>query len=347
MKKKHLIISILTFFSFFLPFNTVSAQQKTNLLDITVNPSAIEITNDPGTNFQGKFRIRNNANISINFALSVSKLLPNGSYDMVSPTDASAQDEFIHWISFGQATISAKPKEWTTIAYSIAIPKTAAFGYYYGIKISQATNQQQVPGSKIQGEVLIPLLLTVRKNGAVAKATVISFKPTFFLNEYLPVLFTVRVSNSGNVQVKPRGNIFVHTGNDNNMATLDINASQGNILPGGNRAFTASWNDGFFVKEPIMKDGEIELDKNNKPMTHLVINWNNLTHFRIGKYTANLLLVYDNGKRDVPIEAATTFWVFPYTIVGVSIISILIIVLIIRLLIKLAIKRELKKYKRT
>ena len=48
-----------------------------------------------------------------------------------------------------------------------------------------------------------------------------------------------------------------------------------------------------------------------------------LSKFRIGSYTASLLAVYDNGKRDVPLEAHLSFWVFPWKIiVGVLIIII-------------------------
>ncbi|SRR5258708_38303110 len=128
------------------------------------------------------------------------------------------------------------------------------------------------------------------------------------------------------------------------MAILDVNAVQGNILPGGTRTFTTSWDDGFFVQEPVMEDGNIKLDNNHKPITHLAIRWNNLTHFRIGKYTANLLLIYDNGKRDIPMETTTTFWVFPYTIISIGTICLIIIILLIRLLITFYIKREMKKF---
>ncbi|HSW96473.1 MAG TPA: hypothetical protein VLF89_01470, partial [Candidatus Saccharimonadales bacterium] len=265
------------------------------------------------------------------------------------PIEATKDDEFLNWITFDQASISARPKEWTQVKFTLNIPKTAAFGYYYLIRIKQIStgNTQKNTAAKVLGEVLVPILLEVKSEGAVASAKIIDFKPNSFINEYVPVNFVTQVKNTGNIHIKPRGNIFIHTAGENDTAILDVNATQRNILPGGTRTFTASWNDGFIVREPVMEDGEIQLDKNKQPITHLVINWNNLTHFRIGKYTANLLLVYDNGKRDVPLEATTTFWVFPYTMIGIGTISIIVIILLIRFLIKLAIKRELKKYKST
>jgi hypothetical protein len=43
----------------------------------------------------------------------------------------------------------------------------------------------------------------------------------------------------------------------------------------------------FLVREPVIQDGQVKLDKNGKPVENLSINWNKLTSFRIGKYTAN------------------------------------------------------------
>lgn len=346
MVKKNILVALLLP----LAFSTIIVQktfaQEAHRVDLTVSPTIIDLTTDPGNTIKGKFRIYNNVDTAVSLHLSITKLLPNGSYDSVSPASISPQDEFTKWLSFKEASLSARPKEWTNVDYTLAIPKTAAFGYYYGIKISQTTSATNGAGSKVQGEVIIPVLLNVRREGAVAKLDILEFKPQSIVNEYLPVTFNVRVNNVGNVHVRPEGNIFIKTG-EKNLETLTINETQGNVLPGGTRTFTASWNDGFLTKEPIVEDdGTVKLDKNKQPITHLVVNWNNLTNFRIGKYTAHLLVVYDNGKRDIPLEAETTFWVFPYTIIGIGIAGIIAIIVIIKLLISLAIKREMKKYKK-
>jgi hypothetical protein len=43
----------------------------------------------------------------------------------------------------------------------------------------------------------------------------------------------------------------------------------------------------------------------------------------MGKYTAHMLLVYDNGERDIPIEAAVSFWIVPWKLLGISLIVLL------------------------
>jgi hypothetical protein len=150
------------------------------------------------------------------------------------------------------------------------------------------------------------------------------------------------VQNQGNVHLRPTGNIFISAGN-NDLVSLDVNPGQSNIIPGTNKTFETSWNDGFLVKEQVMENGQVKLDKNGKPVEKLTINWDKLTSFRIGRYTANLLLVYDNGQRDIPLEAKIDFWIIPYRIIGFSLGSLVVIILILRFLLKFYINREVKK----
>lgn len=344
MQKKILIL--IFFVSSFLVTTKVYAQETTNGIDVTISPTSFDLKNLPGSTIQSKFRIRNNTDAAIPFTISIGKLLPNGNYNNVTPADVTSQDVFSHWIHFYEASISARPKEWTQVNFTINIPPTAAFGYYYAIRIKQVSSTtQHTSGSKVLGEVLIPIILEVKKDGALAQGRIVNFAPTTMINQYMPVSFTTEVENTGNVHINPRGNIFIQTGTDQNAAILDVNDAQGSILPGGKRVFTSSWDDGFLAMEPVMEDGVVKLDKNNKPVTHLVVNWNLLTHFRIGKYTAHLLMVYDNGTNDVSMESSTTFWIIPYTMIGIATAGLIIIVLIVRFLFKLYIRRELKKMK--
>jgi len=101
------------------------------------------------------------------------------------------------------------------------------------------------------------------------------------------------------------------------------------------------------VKEPVLQDGQVKFDKNGKEMEQITINWNKLTSFRFGKYTANLILVFDNGTRDVPLQSTINFWVIPYKVIIGLIIALLIIFFVTRRLIKSYVNRELKKHLKT
>ena len=46
-------------------------------------------------------------------------------------------------------------------------------------------------------------------------------------------------------------------------------------------------------------------------------DWGQASKLRWGKYTAKMLLIYDDGQRDVPIEGEVSFWVVPWRLIGV------------------------------
>ena len=64
-------------------------------------------------------------------------------------------------------------------------------------------------------------------------------------------------------------------------------------------------------------------------------------HLRFGHYTANLLAVYDNGTRDVPLEASISFWVIPWRVIGIIVLFIGLIAGLITYIVIL--RRRLKR----
>jgi hypothetical protein len=254
----------------------------------------------------------------------------------------------LSWITFPESSLVAKPLEWTDVPFSIDIPKDAAYGYYWEISFSQDKNSPLAKtGVSLTGAAAVPILLSVNKPGAKAEAKLTEFSVKNFITEYLPTDFTVKVQNTGNIHIKPHGNIFISDGRNKDLAIIDVNSELGNVLPNSSRIFTASWNDGFLVKQMVLQDGQPKLDKNGKPMETLQINWNKLTSFRIGKYTANLLLVFDNGKRDVPLESTITFWVFPYKALAVVGVAVIALFFVVRFLLKYYINREIRRRLKT
>jgi hypothetical protein len=332
---------ILLFFGVFALTSKVFAQTAGGY-DVTVTPVFFDLTSNPGDQVSDKIRLRNNTGTAININIQVQRLSGdiNGNFSL----SQDKNDETLNWVKFSQNAIVAKPLEWTEIPFTVDIPKDAAYGYYYAITFSEVKNGQLGRnGAQLTGAAAVPILLDVRKPGAKAEAKIVEFKTANYVSEYLPVDFQVKIENTGNIHVKPHGNVFINTGNSKDLAILDVNDTQGSILPQSARVFDTSWDDGFLVREPVIQDGQTKVDKNGKPVYSININWNKLTSFRIGKYTANLLVVYDNGEKDIPLEATLSFWVFPYKVVGGTLLGIILFVLILRFAIKKYINRELQK----
>ena len=329
-----------------LSFKLAHAQTASGL-DITVSPPVIELNAKPGDKLTEKFRIRNNQSTATDLKVDVKKLSSDSSSGEPIPAEPKADDEFISWVKVEHPTFKALPKEWTDVNFTIEIPDNASYGYYYVLRISPE-NQNKVTGvgATVKGEVYVVVLLNVIKEGAIAKGELVEFKPNTFISEYLPVEFTAKVANKGNIHIKPSGNIFIRSLKDKDVAILDINPGRASVLPSGTRSFLSSWNDGFIVRTPVVENGVAKLDGKGNPVTTITINWDRLTHFRIGPYTATLLMVYDDGKRDATIEGTTTFWLIPYTAILVIVVGLIALFIVIRLLLKWYIGRELRKQRR-
>ncbi len=330
--------------AFFIP--SVLAQNNNSGLNLTVSPPVIELNAKPGDSIKQRFRIRNNQSDSTRLSVDVKKLSSDSTSGEPVPAEPTKDDAFVSWLTVNPNTFDVLPNEWADVDFTIDIPDNAAYGYYYVLRIKPA-NQETIKGSgtSVQGQVLVVVLLNVLKDGAQAKAQLVEFKPSTFVSEYLPVDFTAKVSNSGNVHVKPSGNIFIRSFHQKDVAILDINGGKQTVLPGGARTFSSTWDDGFIVRTPVIENGITKTDSNGKPVTKLTFNWDKLTHFRIGPYTASLLMVYDDGKRDATIEGTATFWLIPYTAIAVIVIGIILAVIIIRFLLTWYIHRELRRQK--
>jgi hypothetical protein len=334
-----IIIFVLTLFFVSKSF----AQNTPGNYDVTVSPVFFDLSANPGDTLSNKIRIRNNTTSPIPIKLQIQKMTGDVNGDLT--LKEGGDDESITWIKFTSNKFVANPLEWTDVPFTISIPESAAYGYYFAVSFTQDNSSSlKTTGTTITGAAAIPFLLNVRKEGAKAEVKIIEFTTKDFITEYLPVNFDVKLQNTGNVHIKPHGNIFIDQGGkETNLGVLDINQNLASIIPETNRTFKAEWNDGFLVRQPKLEYGQPVLDKNGNPKEELVINWNKLTAFRIGKYTANLLLVYDNGNKDVALESAVSFWVFPWKAIAVIILLLAVLVLIARFLIKFYVNREIKK----
>lgn len=335
MKKVLLVISL---FALFL-FSPVMVHAAS--VDLTVSPVFFDLSPKPGDVIKDKIRVHNNTGSPMPLTISVNTMTINERGDIVP--QALPVPDSTGWFKFPATQITVPANEWLDVPFTATVPADAAFGNYFAVSFAPGVTKVAGSNAVIQGNIVVPMLINVQKAGSVAQASIASFKVDNYVSEYQPITFSVDVKNTGNVHLKPRGNIFIRGPKDKDIAVLEVNSAQGNILPGASRTFSSQWADGFIVKEPVMENGNPKIDNQGKPVTHLVINWNKLTSLRIGKYSAYVLMVYDNGQRDIPIESTVTFWIFPYTAVAIALAAIIILFVGISTLFKTIVKSEAKK----
>lgn len=301
-------------------------EPPTTGINLTLSPPFINVVTDPGVPVSSQLKIRNNSNLKEYLKVSLAKFKSGVSGDRPVLQPVTPDDEFVKWISFSEESFTVDINEQKTIKFTISPPKDASLGYYYAVLV-QRIEEKGLPGQQtlINGAPAFLVILEVRSPNAKKELQLIDFRTSSRFYEYPPVDFLTKFSNTGNIHNIPFGDIFIDGWNQPNISRAFFNEYRGNILPDTNRVYRSSWNDSFISLVPKMDNGNPVRDKNGATVYETKIDWSKIDKIRIGKYTAHLVAVYDNGQRDVPMEASVSFWIIPWKILG----GILIISLIL------------------
>jgi len=303
-----------------------SSAADSNGLNVQLSPVPIELNTTPGSSITTPLRLRNSGAQDETLKLSLEKVSQTGENGQISLADFNPTDPLPGWVQFSKNNFIAPAGQWQTINLTINVPKSAAYGYYFAVQIQLANPPKARPGqTAIQGAADVFVLLNAEAPGEQPKIEVSNFGAEHSFYEFLPVSFFVRLHNAGNIHVAPHGNIFINQGS-HMIGSLNVNSTLGNILPGSNRLFNASWNDGFPVYTPTLDvNGQTISNGKGGLKQHLVWNFSQVPKFRFGHYSAHLIMVYNDGQRDVPISATVGFWVFPWRLLAVLLVIVLLL----------------------
>lgn len=293
----------------------VSAQpvyaQQQSAFSLQVTPSPLIATLEPGVVKALEFKVLNSGSTEEQYSIALREFTINSDSGEIELGDTEPKD-VASFITIEQPEFRLRPNEWFTARLKADTPKEAGFSYSFAVVISRSEQTQLPATAKLQGSVAIFTLLNVDRPDAVRKLDLTEFISAKKVYSSVPASFKLSFKNSGNTLVQPKGNVFISR-NDKDpepITVLPVNAAAGYIIPGSKRTLETQWESGFPSKDA---DGHERWD------------WSRLADFRIGRYTAKVVAVYDDGQRDVPIEAALTFWVLPWKIIVLSALLILLV----------------------
>jgi hypothetical protein len=202
-----------------------------------------------------------------------------------------------------------EPRQIENLPVTIRIPADAAPGGYYGVVRFTAT-APELEGQGVSLSASLGALILLRVNGDIKESLAIeefsvatpggTVKSMF---ETAPLMFIQRIKNNGNIHEQPVGQVVITDMFGKKIAGVNVNLPPRNILPQTIRKF------------------EQTLDKSvlgNKKL--------------FGKYTATLTLTYGETKQTV--TSTKTFWVIPYTLIGLGIVALIGGFLALRFMIK-------------
>lgn len=324
--------------------NTTPATTPQTGVNLTLSPTFLSLVTDPGKKVASQIKITNNNTFTENLKIEIAKFTLTGGGTRPLISEMGAGDTYAEWVEFDKTAFSVGSGQTQTVNFSITPDDTASLGYYYAFIINrQQEQEQQDQGAVISGSPAVLTLLEVRSPNAKRELSITDFKTDRLFYEYLPVEFQITVKNTGNIHIAPVGDIFVDSVRNRNIASLKANEGRANVLPNSERVFTAVWNDGFAVKVPKEENGQIKPDENGNISYTVKYDFSEANKFRIGKYTATVVMAYNNGEKDVPIEATVSFWVIPWKILGVAFIILILAVIGLKNTILPPIKRIFKR----
>lgn len=301
---------------------TASTPAPSTGLALQVSPSPLVVTTKPGEQKSVEIKIYNAGASAENLkiALQAFKVDQTNSKVTLAP---DSPVEVANWVSFANPNFSVKPGERFTERLNINTPASAGFNYNFALIISrQVPTKAAVGQSVIQGSVAIFALLDINRPGANRKLAITSLTTDHHIYEYLPAKITVKLHNEGNTLLLPDGNAYIQRKSNSPIpiSVLGINPGSLYLLPGVQREYQVNWTDGLPAYVTTQDAA------NAPPQQHLTWNWRN-SHFRIGRYVTRFVVIYDDGHRDVPVEAETSFWVIPWKLLLGLLIGVIVLLI--------------------
>lgn len=304
------------------PSTTDQDQNPSNLdlppngINLTISPPIINLKTAPLATASSEFKVKNNNNFPEQLAFSLVKLDLSQSRPTLSQVETA--DPFPGWIQFSPSSVQIQPNQTQKIKLTLNPPETATLGYYYAILINRQQNiiSSDQPANLIGGSA-IWLFTEIDNPNTKRELSLISFSPTQNWYELLPATFNYQVKNTGNIHLTPFGDIIIKNAFNpsETITTLPVNSSGSLVLPDSEKTFTSSWHQSFLSLTPTIQNNQVVHNKDGSIKQHIQFNLDQSDKIYIGKYTAELILIYDDGEKDIPLTLSTSFWIFPWKII--------------------------------
>ena len=280
---------------------------------LTLSPSRLEISGDPGQTLSEKMILINESNNTETFYSSYANFEAQG--ESGDPAFVTATDDLGTWIST-QSSITLKSGESESVPFTVTIPKNAEPGGHFAVVFwgtGAVTPGSVGIGSKTGLLVLLSVNGNVKESAGFLNFNTLGKQ---FWYSTLPVSFEYRFKNDGGDRIKPEGTLTLRDSIFLPAQTLDANPGAGNILPGSTRRFQVDW---INYTRPSNYIAPTQFFK--KFFSDVSYQWMN---FAVGLYSARLNVAY--GTKGEHATGMVFFFVFPWQLVLVIIVVLFLII---------------------
>ena len=298
-KKKLIFIAILFFAWLMLPSQSSALEVQPAIREVTLTPGQatsvmIELNNDEADDLTVTAQV-------VNFTAVDNSGNPIYLED-AAPTGAAT------WANINNEAVLLKSGELVEYAVNFNPPATAQTGgHYVGalFSFSQADTANGDTQLMLESKVGVPILITVdgdyTESGKITTFATVDGATSYTAG---PIEFMVSFKNTGEVHLKPIGNIVIKNMFGSDVATLAVNESAVAVLPDNTRALTT-------------------------------LGWEEVGS-AFGKYTAEVTL--SDGA--VSSTATVDFWVLSTMGIVIAVVVVIVIIILLIVIIKAASKKK-------
>lgn len=295
---KKLTLALVGVYALTLFLNTpFTARADDTSRSLTVIPPSFELYANPGDSLSDKLRIKNESTENTTYSLRVEDfkaLGEEGGVGLVDDEQSNTTYSLAKWVYPEPKTFTVAPGQEKEIPFTINVPKNAEPGGHYGsILVTIGGDAKVQSGAKVSSRVGSLILLRVSGN-VKEVASVSSFKSDKTYYEKGPVTLTLRVKDTGNNHIKPKGTIVIT--NIFGQKVDEIELAGKNVLPGAIRKMDTVW----------------------QPKGMLA-----------SRYTATLVATYGESSAGKSLSASTSFIVFPKMLIAAIVVGLGIIIFLV------------------
>ena len=305
----------------FITASGVLAQEQTSS-GFRISPVIVEKTVDAGSSTEAEISIYNPTAVQVTAKIVAndfeSSIDESGQPRIIFDTDKNATANSFKALVGDLGSVDIPANSYVKVPVLITVPQNSSPGGYYGVvRVESVTNSSDSSNVNLNASVGTIFMVTVP--GAINESLSITeftaakdgSNGRFFIGGGDKIQIVTRLTNNGNIHVKPFGRIQILDSKGNSVEQFEFNDREpkANVLPNSTRKFV---ND---------------------------LEYSNF----FGKYTITANLGYGNDGN--LLTANNTFWVVPLWLVIVAGAFLIVLIVIAILIFKALSKRKNHKIK--
>lgn len=315
LRKKNKYLFLLVGFSFVALLPAFVFAQ--NAVSISVSPAIYEMNASPGQIWESKLRIVNNNAFELTVYAETVNFRPlgeDGTSQFLPKEPADGESSTLaQWIGVPKSSLVIPPEQTLEIPIRIELPDDAPpGGHYAAVLVGTRPPEDRDSNTRVETSQIVSSLIFLRVAGDIDESGHIrSFRTTQSIIESPTATFEMRFENTGNVHLRPEGEIRIYNmwGQERGVIPINRHTLFGNILSSSIRSFNFTWT------------GE----------------WSPAD---IGRYTAEATLAFGEDERRFA-SSETAFWLIPWRVLLVIIAVIGSIIWLLTWLVKMYVRRML------